>query len=558
MAGVGGGYEALRPAGAGRATKDPATADQLYRERLAELEQNERRQKLLGVGHALELADMAAARFRALLADPAADRTWIRTTARYLDLAVDFFTEEQFKLEPESEDAAARDRWLRREGLAPGSRNLLTITPPDVRSFDRWLAQRAGRRGERWSEQTRRHALNALSGVYRQAHSDGYLAERSNPVAALLQKPSGGAWGKTPLREMWELAVLLESARTAGPLLEERGSKLAGCIHELVAFFLLTAARDGEVRRVQVSDLSFRPRLITIRSARKGGRARAREHVPRAIPMHEQLAEILLPYVARLGRISGPLFPLGSGDWQGALDLVAMRAGFPAGHFTTRMFRTAYATWRCTCDGIDVARVRDELRHSDLKTASTYYVQAQMQPERMGPEMAYRIERWRGHPEVDRRLAAMDGWKPPRQGEHSAETVRAFLAAVEGSSSARVQAETRVSRAVVERLRAGSQELVKGRTLKRMREHLAASETAPAAAAAILTPAERARVVAGFLSTSAGMPLESLAAQTGVAVGTLKDLRQGRTDPARLHHATLVALRAWLARQESGEERRAG
>jgi integrase len=114
-------------------------------------------------------------------------------------------------------------------------------------------------RGGTLSEGSARHYLNALSGVYTRAASEGYVPPGFNPVAALLEKPVGA-----PAEARWlqphEAALLLETARRY--VAPEGGTPFA---YALVGFFLLTGCRETEAYGVELDDVSFDRETITIR-----------------------------------------------------------------------------------------------------------------------------------------------------------------------------------------------------------------------------------------------------------------------------------------------------
>ena len=99
------------------------------------------------------------------------------------------------------------------------------------------------------SDGTLRHHLNALSGVFKRAASEGYVPPGYNPVAAMLEKPTG-----TPREARWlevhDAALLLEAARTYRA--PEDGTPFA---YPLLATFLLTGGRETEVYGLELDDV---------------------------------------------------------------------------------------------------------------------------------------------------------------------------------------------------------------------------------------------------------------------------------------------------------------
>lgn len=231
----------------------------------------------------------------------------------------------------------------------------------------------------------------------------------ANPVAALLDKPAAEQ-SSTELLEPWDCAALLESARTL-PEAPADGRKPLTCAFELLAFYLYTGAREGEVRRAEVADLHFDPS-----PAYPGGWIRIRgtktDGAERVVPMHPHHREILHAYLRRTGRLGGLLFQVTDGtpvgDWRKTLDRIARRAGFEEGDVRTRRFRVSYATHRCTCDDADANAVRLELGHTDLQMMAKVYARAQRRSERMAAEFSYRLDRWAHHvaPAILEALAA--------------------------------------------------------------------------------------------------------------------------------------------------------
>jgi integrase len=145
----------------------------------------------------------------------------------------------------------------------------------------------------------------------------------------------------------------------AGSLLARRGSGVAHCVYELLAFYVYSGARAAEVANAQVGDAHAHAARMEIRASKiRHG------HVPvtRIIALPPALADALAAYTKRTGKIGGPLFETTLGnrvdDCQRAIDFVSERAGFGAGYFTTRMFRTAFATYYATVDGVSANVVR--------------------------------------------------------------------------------------------------------------------------------------------------------------------------------------------------------
>jgi integrase len=365
-------------------TKDPAVAERLARELVDDWEGAKATAERLGLRPEADFATAGDSYLMGLQERKRSDGH-VQYMHRCLLRALHFFDVVQAE---HAATAAERKR-------TRGPRNLGTISVPDVRAFMRWLRSHTGRRGEGMSDGTVRLHLAALSGVFAQAISDGYLELGSNPVTALLDRPSAPR-SPTELLKPEECALLLESARTIGH------SGLGGrapleCVYPLLAFYLYTGARDGEVRRAEVSDLHFAPSpaypngWIRIRGTKT-------ERGERVTPMHPHHAEILRAHLRTAGCVGGLLFTTADGgtvgDWRKTLDTVARRVGYTDGEIRTRRFRTSYASHRHTCDNVDANTVRLEMGHSDLQMMSRVYANAQRNSERMGAEFTYRLDRW--------------------------------------------------------------------------------------------------------------------------------------------------------------------
>jgi integrase len=374
-----------------RGTTDPEIADRLARKLVDEWDEAITAAARLGLRAENDVAT-AGDDYIAGLRERKKSESHVVYMHRCLLRALEFFD----VVQSEQAKTAAEKKRTR------GPRNLQTISVPDVRAFIRWLRTlKVGRRGsELMSDSTVRQHLAALSGVFTQAISDGHIPLGANPVAALLGKPAG-TQSSTELLEPWQCATLLESARTL-PEVPGDGRKALPCAYELLAFFLYTGAREGEVRRAEVGDLHFDPS-----PAFPGGWIRIRgtktDDAERVLPMHPHHREILHAYLRRIGRVGGLLFEVAEGapvgDWRKTLDRIARRVGFEDGDVRTRRFRVSYATHRCTCDDADANTVRLEMGHTDLQMMAKVYARAQRRSERMAAEFSYRLDRWAHHVE---------------------------------------------------------------------------------------------------------------------------------------------------------------
>jgi integrase len=241
-----------------------------------------------------------------------------------------------------------------------GATSLEAIRPTDIARYVEHLATlRRGRRGpggERplLSTATQRKYLNSLSSLYRYAISDGLLGKAGNPVAALVDKPTGDEHEARWL-EVAEAALLLEACRTYRPFGARSEYAMSGeMLHALVAVFLLTGARAAEGYGLTVGDVSFERGRVTFRT-HPHRRLKTRTSA-RSVPLWPQLREILIPYIASLQdqRTDALLFPAvrGGGMIRGIfrlLDVAAGRVGWRPGEIRVKALRHTYCTTRLRC-----------------------------------------------------------------------------------------------------------------------------------------------------------------------------------------------------------------
>jgi len=452
---LGGGREALIVDGENYGTTDPVIAETLLARRMAELLEQRRTKVLLRLDPDADLATFCIYHLeekdeeyrersreeedfeRSTWADQ-----WLGISEKYLTRAVAFFTIHQHAVDGEDPE--------------PQPRNLAAISVLDVRAYLRWLKAQPNGRGGFLGRNSRRLHLSVLSGVFDRAISEGRLEQGSNPVAALIGKPTSPR-SKTRWLEVDELALLLESARTVHDFGSAVGSRPLPCIYELLATFLLTGAREDEIRRLRIRHLNFANDEISI----PGTKTRSADRI---IPMHPQLREILEPYVEKLDRRpSDLLFTNGEGeafgDWRKTLDVIAVRAGFTAKQIRTRVFRTSYITHRLACIDqgafIEPYKVAREVGHKSMNTTLWIYGRTQRRRVRM-EEMAYRTSAI--NPDLRDRLQGLyvHPVSPEKPGaRESAELVTRFLAATAGKRTAEIVTATGLSKATVKRLRAG-------------------------------------------------------------------------------------------------------
>ncbi|MDB4947456.1 MAG: recombinase XerC [Gemmatimonadetes bacterium] len=466
----------LKPAGSTRCTTDPVEAQRLAVAKLRELEMVAQAQAVaaeatrlrharLGLDEGADLVEYGDEHLQRKEQAGRYARVWLDNLARYLDRANTYFNAVQV--------TQARTPTEAERCAAP--RNLLTISPVDVRAYMRWLQGQDNGRGGTQGQQSVRHHLSALSGLFASAIGDGLLPMGHNPVANMNERP-GVPKSTTKLIEAPDLALLLESARTLQEEVDpaDRMKPLA-CAHAMLATYVYTGARDAEVKAMDVSDVHFATGYVEIRGTKTA-------NADRAVPLHPALGAILREHVRRTGRIAGPLFVnerTGArvGSWRRTLDRIAVRAGFARGEVFPRRLRVSYATHRSTCNGISANELRLEMGHSaSLAQLERVYAKAQRRGERMGDSFEFTVERYAD--ELAPRMARLGTWGAARRAETAAErgrVVREFLAAVQGWSGPEVMKATGIPTPTVNRLRAGGAqpENVKSKTLDAIRGFLA-------------------------------------------------------------------------------------
>jgi integrase len=344
---LGGGREALvnRAAGEKRATTDRVVAESLVAKRLTELvgrrTDRGRDAALRGVRRRERLRDFVAHHLIQKAKSGRFSETWLADSERMLTIAVEHFGAE---------------------------RELSSIEVADVQAWLNVLAAFKGRRGKTLSDGSRHHYLAVLSNLYKRAQSEGCVPPGFNPVAALMDKPTGkpqeARWLEVP-----DAALLLESARTYK---SDRPWRTLPFLYPLVATYLLTGARESEALGLEVGDVNFERKTITFRpNAHRGLKTRTSH---RTVPLWPQLEGILREHLRDASRVGGLLFPSprmeGDAmitDFRSGLDAVAERAGWKEGEIRSKMFRHTYCAARLqTLDKgapVSVYTVAKELGH---------------------------------------------------------------------------------------------------------------------------------------------------------------------------------------------------
>lgn len=340
---VGGGLEAMKPAGARHATQDQDEALRLLAARLAELD----------------------AQRRAGLGAPARDPRLVDYARHHLERKAGYRRRSTV-----ARDAQALERVV---GFLGREIRLSQVTVARLSDYVAWRHQQPGcRKGTAVAPQTILHELHALSSLYRRALAEVLVP--TNPVARLVDKPRVERREHTWL-ELDEAARLL---RAAGELDAAPAPRAIRFLRPILATFLLTGGRRGEVLGLEVPDVDCTHGVVHIRE--NAWRRLKRTHHRRAVPLWSQLATILREYLAPSRRTSGLLFPSARGgmlrDLRGSLEAARQRAGIEK-RVTFHTFRHTYTAARLqTLDhGAPVSpyTVMRELGHTNLALIEQTY-----------------------------------------------------------------------------------------------------------------------------------------------------------------------------------------
>ena len=221
--------------------------------------------------------------------------------------------------------------------------DVASIETADIQRYANHLQAVSNGRGGTLSTASQRHYLNSLSNLFLRAQSEGIVKPGYNPVAAMMEKPSG-----QPAEAHWleshDAALLLESARTYRPEADAH----AGPIYPLLAVLLVTGGRTSEVLGLEIDDVSFKRQTITFRPNQWRRLKTLTSH--RSVKLWPQAEAVLRAYFAdkeREGGLGRLLFPspvLRSEslitDFRKALDEVAGRCRWEKGEIRSKMFRT--------------------------------------------------------------------------------------------------------------------------------------------------------------------------------------------------------------------------
>ena len=245
---------------------------------------------------------------------------------------------------------------------------LREITVERLSDYVAWRSAQPGRHGSaRTANQTILNELNALGNLFRRGVAE--KKARINPVALMIDRPQQKT-GEAVWLEPGEAARVISKALALDA--EPGGKRLIRCMGPIVAAFLLTGGRKGEVFGLELRDIDFDNEQVHIRPNVWRNLKRARHK--RTVPLWPQLSGILKPYIDGLGRDTGLLFAsprhggmLNDVRWQ--LDKILKRAQItkPVSHHT---FRHSFAAMRLqTMDHgqpVSPYTVMRELGHSSI------------------------------------------------------------------------------------------------------------------------------------------------------------------------------------------------
>lgn len=392
---VGGGREALSEPGQTWGTDDAEIAEALFSARLAELEKKRRGRAGVRTERHIGLARLARDHLVKKSLAGKTSESHMADLEQRLQMAVEFFGAE---------------------------RDPRTIEPDDVRSWSDELAK-----GGKRKPGTVRHYLNALSGLYRRAKEGLYVEPGYNPVAALVEKPSGWTGrAEAAFFEVAEAALILEAAQVVERKDRGSGTTTPG-LHAIIGTFLLTGGRKSEVLGLDVADVSFDRGLVRFRPNDHRG-LKTKTSV-RAVPLWPQLREILQAWMfgGDSPRTTGLLFPAYHGgrlrNMRKSLDAIGELCGLEDGDVRTKAFRHTYCSARLQTvqrilkpgrdpadedawEYVEVSKfqVQKEMGHGGAQLVDRIYGHAQRNPHR-SDVVEYRVEKHRE--ELGERLRAL-------------------------------------------------------------------------------------------------------------------------------------------------------
>jgi integrase len=359
-ASVGGRQEALKPKDEQRATKDEDVAIILLAARVKQLEELQRGAHLLGIKRRIGIGPFAERHLILKASEGRSRRGHLKNVQTHLERIANYFGE---------------------------GRDLASITTVDVGDWVRWMSKQPNKRGGTLTQATMRHALTALSDLFKRAKSEGYCLQ--NATTDLYHKPTPEQ-RTAEYWEPWQVALLIQAARTLphDNVVGGRGNGgriKAGTypwIYPLVATAALTGLRKGELLGLTLDDVDLHMNRIFVRPNQHRPLLRT-NHSTRTVPIWPQLRDILLQYInEQAEELDVLLFPshrnrrnrmLGSVD--GSLDRIGKRAGI--GRARLQVFRHSYISARVqTLDGgqpISLFTVAREVGHSGIALIEQRY-----------------------------------------------------------------------------------------------------------------------------------------------------------------------------------------
>lgn len=370
---VGGGQEALIPAGQRTATTDPLIAENLAADRLREYQERRRNKTILGVERQATLGEFASHHLVEMAKAGRVQERWISAIEQRLRVAIEVFG---------------------------ADRDLIQISVRDVATFRDHVRQCAGRGENEASDQTVRHYLNALSKLYQRAISENYVAPGHNPVAGLMDKPTG-----SPTEAQWlevpEASLFLEVCRRYEPARPEMANDF---LYEVVATLLLTGGRKMEVLGLQREDVSFERETVTFRPNRWRDLKTATSQ--RVVKLWPQLRDVLRAHVDAnaIKDDKSLLFPSARADEEQPItdlrktfDSVGETIGWKQGRIRTRIFRHTYCAARLQTldngEAVSVWTVARELGHSSVSMVEGVYGHlGTIQGRQRGTEVSFCFE----------------------------------------------------------------------------------------------------------------------------------------------------------------------
>ena len=290
---------------------------------------------------------------------------------------------------------AADERHLERAQLHFGASSpLRDIKPQHVVAWIHSLSALTVPRGKGTTtlhESSIRRHLHSLANMLQRAVAEEVIP--ANPARMLLseQRPSGQSRAVTRHFDGWEVAAILEAARS---VTWKRADLACPFAFELLATLALTGARPDEAFGLTIADVQ----LPTVRDGKEhaDGLIQIRPNrwrrlktpkSTRSVRMWPQLAAILRPYLDRRFLAGAPapdalLFVSPKtgeklDDGRSLLDAVAGRLGWADRSIRARMFRPSYATARLMTleHGAPVSlwTVSGELGHGSLAMLEQRY-----------------------------------------------------------------------------------------------------------------------------------------------------------------------------------------